>query len=221
MKLALLLAASIAVTLTPAVLAQKPQGKGASVRFLAERTPGNIDTVQMKAGELTSEGFKLPHNHLSPAIDSPARAFIIQPTGTEVPLAKVTLPEKGDNFIILLIPERKGGYNPVVISAGDPEFRPGDVYFYNHADKTVLGYVGTSKFILKPGLGKSLHPTGAKDGLYFDVGFGVREKEGDRPLSTTRWPVEKDMRSYVFFFLNPKTERLDFRAVDEYVPPAL
>ena len=221
MKSFLTSVALVAIALSSSVFAQKPKGEGASVRFLAERIPGNIDTVQMKAGELASEGFKLPHNHLSPAIKSPGRAFVIQAAGGEAPLAKVTQPEEGESFIILLIPGAEGGYNPVVISAGDPEFRPGDVYFYNHADKTVLGYVGKSKFTLNPGLGKSLRPTGARDGLYFDVGFGVREKEGDRPLSTTRWPIEKNMRSYVFFFINPKTGRLDFRAVDEFVAPAL
>ena len=62
-------------------------------------------------------------------------------------------------------------------------------------------------------------PTGAKPENYYDVGFGVREKEGDRALSTTRWPVDPQQRSYVFFFVNPKNNRLDFGAVDEFVPP--
>jgi hypothetical protein len=120
---------------------------------------------------------------------------------------------------VLLIPATTGGYKPVVISSGDPSFKPGDVYFYNHADKPVLGYVGTAKFILEPAKGQTLRPAGAKPEKYYDVGFGVREKEGDRALSTTRWPVDDKIRSYVFFFVNPGTKRLDFRAVDEFVPP--
>src|SRR5690606_14283893 len=34
-------------------------------------------------------------------------------------------------------PLRKGRYEPVVLRADDPSFKPGDVYFHNHADKTV------------------------------------------------------------------------------------
>lgn len=47
----------------------------------------------------------------------------------------------------------------------------------------------------------------------------MREKEGDKPLSIARWPVQKGSRMYVFFFLNPRSGKLDFRAVDEFVEP--
>ena len=100
------------------------------------------------------------------------------------------------------------------------DFKPGDIYFYNHADKTVLGFVGSSKFILDPAKGKAVRPTKPSgDGAYYDVGLGIREKEGDKPLSIARWPVQNGIRMYVFFYLNPRTQKLDFRAVDEFVEP--
>ncbi len=107
----------------------------------------------------------------------------------------------------------------VVINSGDVNFRGGDVYFYNHAGKPVLGYVGTSKFLLNPGQGKLLRPEGAKEETYYDVGFGVREAEGDRVMRTMRWPVLTRSRSYVFFYQNPVKDRIDYRAVDEFVAP--
>ena len=140
------------------------------------------------------------------------------PQGKSTSLADVRLPEEGKAFIVMLIPAAKG-YQAVVMAANDPKFKPGDVYFYNHANKPVLGYVGTSKFTLAPGKGKSLRPAGAHKEGFYDVGFGVKEKEGNRAISTTRWPVEERIRSYVFFFVNPTSKRLDFRAVDEFVPP--
>ncbi len=190
-----------------------------SVRFLAERSPGDLGEVVLAADKARSEAFVLPTNHLSEPRVAPARSFSVRPVAKDVSIADVTLPENGKSFIVLLIPATKGGYTPVVISAEDPAFKPGDVYFYNHANKPVLGYVGTAKFLLAPAKGQTLRPTGAKPEKYFDVGFGVREKEGDRALSTTRWPVDDKIRSYVFFFVNPATKRLDFRAVDEFVPP--
>jgi hypothetical protein len=211
------IAAFLACCFVPLLSAQESGKSDLKVRFLAERAPANLGQVELLAGKVRSAGFKLPVNHLSEVQSAPARAFSVCQSGKETPLAAVTLPESGKAFIVLLIPAASG-YKPVVVPS-DASFKPGDVYFYNHSDKPVLGYVGTAKFILEPGKGQTLRPEGAKPEKYYDVGFGVREKEGDRALSTTRWPVDPQQRSYVFFFVNPKTNRLDFRAVDEFVPP--
>jgi hypothetical protein len=193
---------------------------GLKVRFLAERAPEAIGQVMLVAKEAKSAPFDLPTNHLSDPQTPPQRVFSVWSAAKNVSLATVTLPEQGDSFIALLIPAAEGGYKPVVISAKDDDFRPGDIYFYNHADKTVLGYVGTAKFTLAPALGKVLRPAGpSTEGPFYEIGLGVREQDGDRPLSTARWPVQKDIRMYVFFFINPRTQRLDFRAVDEFVEP--
>lgn len=201
--------------------AQTSGSKGSlKVRFLAERTPAETGKVSLVAKEAKSPLFDLPINHLSEPQTPPERVFAVWATGLNASLATVSLPEEGNQFIVLLVPAKEGGFKPVVIAAKANDFRPGDVYFYNHADKTVLGFVGTSTFTLEPGQGRSLRPDGAKgDGAYYDVGLGVREKEGDRTLSKARWPVQKQMRMYVFFYINPTNGRLDFRAVDEFVEP--
>ena len=192
----------------------------AAVRFLAERVPADLGQVALVAEDAKGEAFDLPVNHLSVPQDAPARAFKIQSLAKNVPLAAVTLPEQGDDFIVLLIPSASGGYQPVVMSAKDPKFKVGDVYFHNHSDKRVLGYVGTAKFTLEPAKGTVLRPAGAKENTYYDVGFGFHDGEkGNRVLSKTRWPIDKNIRSYVFFFVNPSTKKIDFRAVDEFVAP--
>ena len=196
-----------------------PKSGDLKVRFLAERVPADLGQVVMATDKAKSTPFDLPINNLSQPQVAPARVFAVKPaTGKDISLATVTLPDAGKSFIVLLVPAATG-YKPVVIAASDPSFKPGDVYFYNHGDKPVLGYVGTATFVLQPGKGQILTPKGAKEGTYYDVGFGVREKEGDRALSTTRWAVDDKQRSYVFFFVNPTTKRLDFRAVDEFVEP--
>jgi hypothetical protein len=211
----------LAATLVPA---QTSGSKGGpKVRFLAERAPEAIGKVMLVAKEAKSAQFDLPTNHLSEPQTPPERIFSVWSAARNVSVATVTLPEQGDSFIVLLVPSADGGYKPIVISAKDANFKPGDIYFYNHADKTVLGYVGTSKFILEPAKGKTVRPQGPSgdEKNYYEVGLGIREKEGDRTLSTARWPVQKDMRMYVFFYLNPKSQRLDFRAVDEFVDPEI
>lgn len=193
---------------------------GATVRFLAERIPADLGQVVLATEETKGEAFDLPVNHLSAPLAAPDRAFKVQSVAKNVPLASVTLPEKGDDFIVLLIPSASGGYQSVVMAAKDPKFKVGDVYFHNHSAQQVLGYVGTAKFTLEPGKGTVLRPAGAKENTYYDVGFGFHDGEkGNRVLSKTRWPVDKNIRSYVFFFVNPSTGKIDFRAVDEFVAP--
>jgi len=193
---------------------------GVSLRFLAERAPDNLGEVVLAAGDQLSPPFKLSSENLGAPIPATARKLTLRLKDKPVVLAEISLPELGSAFIVLLIPDPKGGFRAVVIDASDLNFKGGDVYFYNHADKLVLGYVGTSKFTLKSGEGKLLRPAGAKEGTYYDVGFGVRETEGDRVLRTLRWPVASLSRSYVFFYQNPVKNRIDFRAVDEFVAPA-
>ena len=216
-RLAIAIASIIA--LSACAHAQEAPKGDLQVRFLAERTPEEIGQVLLAAEKYKGVPFDLPINYLSPPQAPPGKSFSVWSVAKNVSLATVTLPEKGKSFIVLLIPSAKAGYDPVVIASDDPSFKPGDVYFYNHADRTVLGYVGTSKFTIAPDKGQMLRPAGLKEGKYYDVGFGVREKEGDRVLSTSRWPEDNKMRSYMFFFINPRTQRLDFRAVDEFVPP--
>ncbi len=197
--------------------AQSSAGGQIKVRFLAERFPGELGQVLLAAEESRGKPFTLPVNQLSDPMVPPARIFSLRAVDKDVSLANVTLPEEGKSFIVLLIPSAEGGFKHVVIADGDAKFQPGDVYLYNHSNKTVLGFVGTAKFVLAPAKGEVLRPTGAKPERYYDVGIGVREADGDRILSTTRWPENKGMRYYVFFFVNPKTQRVDFRAVDEYI----
>lgn len=192
---------------------------GPSLRFLAERAPGNLGEVVLSAGEKMSPPFTLTSDRLSPDVQAPARKCSLRMKGKPATLAEIVLPETGAAFVILLIPNPEGGYTPIVIPANDAGFKAGDVYLYNHAAKPVLGYVGSSKFILDPGQGKKLRPAGAREETYYDVGFGVREKEGDKVMRTVRWPVVTRSRAYVFFYEKPENGRIDYRAVDEFVSP--
>lgn len=189
------------------------------IRFLAERIPNDLGPISMVVEEARSAPFDLPMNNLSPPQSPPARAFRVLAVDHNRPIASIALPEEGDSFVVLLITSPKGGYTPVVMPYKNPKFRPGDIYFHNLADKTVLGYVGTAKFVLPAGKSTVLTPQGARAEKFYDVGLGVREKEGDRVLATTRWPEDKLARFYVFFYIDPEHGRIAYRAVDEFVEP--
>ena len=186
------------------------------VRFLAESALPDVSQLVLVAGEKHSAAFDLPLKNLSASQAAPDRSFDLQAAGKAQALGKVTLPEGGKEFIVLLLPTPEGAYKAVVIPDKDTAFEAGSMYFYNNTDKAVVGHIGTSKVVLEPGTGRSLKPEGPENGAY-DVAFSVREGEATRQISSTRWPVEAKMRSYIFFFVNPETKRIDFRAVDEFV----
>jgi len=214
------LAAFFCLLATALTHAEPSGGKKAKIRFLAERVPAEIGQVMLVAKEAKSAPFDLPVSFLSAPQTPPERVFALWSAANNLPLATIALPDEGDSFIVLLFPSNEGGYKHVVISDKNPNFKPGDIYFYNHADKTVMGFVGSAKFILDSAKGLTLRPTNPSgNGVYYDVGLGVREKDGDKPLSIARWPVQKGIRMYVFFFINPRTGKLDFRGVDEFVEP--
>ena len=192
------------------------------VRFLAERIPADLGQVVLAAEEAHSEPFDLPMNNISAPQSPPGRLFSVWSEDHGKSLATIKLPEEGDSFIVLMItlPE-KVGYNPVVMPYRNPKFNPGDIYFYNLADKPVLGYVGTTKFIINAGNSQIVTPKGAREARFYDVGLGVREEDGDKLLATTRWPETENIRYYVFFFIDPKTKLITFRGVDEYVAPEI
>lgn len=194
--------------------------KGLEVRFLAERVPGNLGQVVMAADDSRSDPMDLPVNNLSMPVKPPARAFQLFSVENEAPVAAIGLPEEGKSFIVLLlIKPTMSGYNSIVIPSSGPGFKGGDIYFHNNADKAVMGYVGTARFSLVPGKGKVLTPKGAREQRFYDVGLGVKEPGGDRLIKSTRWPEDDQARFYVFFYNDPKTKRITYRAVDEFLLP--
>ena len=196
------------------------KGKNVEVRYVAQAAPKNLGNLVMVAAEdVRSEPFILPLNNLSEPLVVPARAYRLETEEKAVKLAAITLPAEGNDFIILLVPAQKGGFEPIVIPNDGVSFRPGDFYVHNVSQQTVVGKVGTTNFSIRKRTGSVVRPKGARENRFYDVLIGVREKKGSRVISSSRWPVQKQMRTYVFFFDDPKRGSVDFRAVDEFVPP--
>jgi hypothetical protein len=213
--------AILAAAVIPAAssLAQDRQGADArlTLRFVAERAPEALGPVAIASGENRSDAFVLPERHLSDPVVMQGRSAALVSVEQNARIANLKAPETGRDFVVLLIPAETGGYQGVFVPAKDPSFRPGDAYFYNHSDAVIIGYVGRTSFSLSPGQGRVVRPTQPREEGFYDVGFGVRSADGDRPLHDTRWPVETNIRSYIFFFSNPRTGNPTFRAVDEFI----
>ncbi len=192
---------------------------GVQVRLLAELAPESLGKVCLLFGEAKSEGFTLPTNRLSDPVAAAARVMVLKTVEKQIPLCTITLPEAGKSFAVVLVTAKPTGYQPIVVRTDDPSFKAGDVFFINRSEKTVLGKLGATPLVLKPGETAKTRPTGPIDDTYYDIAFATREEQGDKLISSSRWPVNNDLRNYLFFFTNAQG-RTTFRAVDEYLTPA-
>lgn len=218
--------AGLLLALTTALPAQDPstpakpkEENGVQVRVLAEQAPQALGKVCLVFGEAKSDSFTLPVNGLSAPIPVPVRAMALKMADKDVSLCNLTLPEAGKSFAIILVVAKPSGYSPIIVRTDDPAFKAGDVLFINRSDKTILGKLGDTAMAVKPGTTQQSRPTGAKENTYYDIALGTRDASGDKVLSTTRWPIDNTLRSYLFFF-NTADGRTTYRAVDEFVPPA-
>ncbi len=197
-----LFAAVLLITGQDIARAQKAKLK---VRLLAERIPPNLGKVTLANEDIQSDPFNLPMNNLSAPQEPPARAFRIQTINKNIPLATVKLPEEGNSFVVILLPNAEGLYTPIIMPFNGSKFKPGDAYIHNNTPKTVLGFIGTAKFSLRPKRGTVITLKGARKERFYDVGLGVREDDGtNRMIKSTRWPEDKQARFYVFYYVDPK-----------------
>lgn len=206
----------------PVTAQDKPSSKAAGslqVKFLAEQAPESLGNVFLQLGEKEkSPGFALPTNHLSEPVVVAVRIMVLKTLDKEIPLCTINLPDAGSEFAVILVTAKPAGYQPIVVRTDDPSFKAGDVLFINRSEKTVLGKLGTTPLILKPGETAKSRPSGPIDNTYYDIAFATREETGDKILSSSRWPIDNQLRSYLFFFTNAQG-RTTFRAVDEYLTP--
>lgn len=213
----------LAVLLTTVVAQDKAAGNkkdsSVSVRLLAEQFPPEIGMVILSFGEEKSEKFTIPTNYLSTPVPVSERKMILKTAEKDIPLCTINLPEAGKAFAVILVVAKPAGFTPIVVRTDDPSFKAGDVFFINRSDTTVLGKLGNTPLVLKSGETTKSRPSGAVEETYYDIAFATREATGDKLISTSRWPIDIDIRSYLFFFTNAEG-RTTFRAVDEQLVPA-
>lgn len=189
------------------------------VRFLAQLVPDGMDQIVMVAGKLSGEPFALPTQNLSDRQAPPARWFELKSVVGDHLLGTVMLPDQGKDFIVLLVVGGKAGYKPIVIDSANPAFQVGQVFTYNASSQTILGQVSDNRFVIPSRNSQIIKPDGAVEDRYYNVAFGLRNETDKkvRIIATSRWPVTKVKRSYLFFFDKPQKNTVTFRAVDEYL----
>ena len=129
----------------------------------------------------------------------------------------VTLPEVGDDFIVLLLPEDHH-FTPFVVDSSATTFRPNNILFFNTTETPLAAKLDDEVTIISPRtptFAPSPDPNDAswyQVSLYYPVSGG-----GAKIFSNTRWPHRKSVRSIVFLFRDSTSRRITYQAIDDRI----
>lgn len=199
-------------------LAFGAESAGSSVRALLLVPGGPVVNLHPMSGTTVGEAVQIGARGLSEFFRPATRDFSLavpdtrQESGYRA-VGKVTLPEQGRDFIILLEPTKEV-FKVHVVNARESRFGADCVLFFN-ATETVLGAaLGANKVLIKPRMAVFAKAPPRGDKPFYQATFYQPDNSKARPFANTRWPHREASRCYVFFYRN-ETGRLTYQAVDE------
>ena len=217
-----LTAALTAAACFSACLAFGAESAGPGVRALLLVPGGPVVKLHPMSGETVGEAVQVGARGLSESFRPAAREFSLaipdakKESGYRA-VGKVTLPEQGKDFIILLEPAKQE-FKVHVVNSRESRFGADSVLFFN-ASETILGAsLGGSKILIKPRVAVFAKPPPRGDKPFYQVTFYQPDNSKARPFANTRWPHRDASRCYVFFYRS-ETGRLAYHAVDESLTP--
>jgi len=174
-----------------------------------------------------SEPFTIASRNLGPPVEVSGRQLALVsasmdlPPGTRLPEASVPLrlPERGDVFIVLLVPtaEKPDKLEAVVLPADTDSMPTGSIRFFNLGDSRLAWRLGEKTGILPAYGDASIEPPEAEDGRpAFPVEFYFEEERSARRFASTTWVYRSAVRSFVFFFPDPRSGRYRYRVFEDF-----
>lgn len=198
------------------------ESAGLGVRALLLVPGGPVVKLHPVAGEKVAAAVEIGARGLSKSFRPAARAFSLaarddtRESGYR-DVARVSLPQQGKDFIILLEPADEI-LKVHVVHGRESRFGANSLLFFNASD-TVLGAdLGGSKVLVKPRVAVFAKPPPRGDKPFYQVTFYQPDNNNARPFANTRWPHRDASRCYVFFYRS-ESGRLTYQAVDEYLTP--
>lgn len=206
------------------------------VRLLALNRVGTSHEVLLAGADgklLGNEPLELPTHQLSKERDVASRSlFFLDPSAKvenagsnqktqTAALGKVNLPETGDEFILIFLPNKQGAEYPYLVHAllmPSSNFSSGAQAFVNYSNADVGFVIDKQRLEVPKTKVEIFHPKKI-DAKNYIQGY---EKGGDGkwsevPFYSSRLIVQQGVRNLIFILRNPKTERLEFRGVTDFV----
>lgn len=207
--------------------AQSSESPGVKVRALL-LVPGgptiDLYAIAAETGKETGP-ILVGARGISDPLDPGARvfSFAMADPSTESgrrPVATISLPAIGNDFIILLEPAGNQ-FKPHLVSGQAPRFGNSSTMFFNATDHSIGASLGESRILIPPRKPVVAEAPPRGEQPWYQVAFYEPQEDGSpRVFSNTRWPYRNASRSYVFFYRSEPSGRISYQAVDETLQPA-
>jgi hypothetical protein len=217
----LLLFAAI-LSLAPAVHAQDK----VALQLLSFPRAQNPDPVELLVGDQKTLEVEIPTNRLSQTYSVPRSTLWVVGETVVGPDGKSSFKEFGrtralDSPSQLLLLIRKGqepsdGFVVMAMDNREASFGGGRFLFMNAATVDIAGEVGGAKFVIQSGNHSIVRPRSESGADSFHAMFYFRAEEAARPFFSTRWPVSEAARSLVFFYNDPKTDKIRLHTIRDF-----
>lgn len=129
------------------------------------------------------------------------------------PIAQVKLPRDIKEPVLVLVPSAEIlPYQAIIIDRSFERFPVGSYLLVNLSPMEVRGLVGSSKVVVSAESVTTIIPSSVEEDL-LDVHFEYERPKWWKTFARTRWVNEKDKRSLLLAYLDPKTKRMKIRGV--------
>ena len=211
----------------------------ATVRAMVAQRAEGVRKVMLASAEgnlLNKEALDLPMHNLSAPMKVPSRTLFFHEaadaegvsSGEKVELgrkvAQVVLPANEREFLLVFIPSPRGSELPYQVLAapmpGD-KFRGGSFAMLNLSPMVLGAQIADQKAVIAPGkcgiLSVKSKPGGGPV-IYLVYARETNSKVfPQRPILSSRLPIQGKVRNLVLFYQNPKTKRIESRGVPDFV----
>jgi len=135
-------------------------------------------------------------------------------------VSTITLPDGGNEFILLLEPTADKQFKPYIINSRNREFRENSILFFNASTQPVGVTLDEKKAVIQPRKIEILAAPEKKGDIpYYNAALFHPQGTKTRMFASSRWLHRPDGRNYVFVFQDSKSGTYDCRILDESLIP--
>lgn len=139
--------------------------------------------------------------------------------GVPVPLASVAVPGGMKHVLAVLAPDAaKASSAHQAFVLNEAEFPAQSIWFLNSTPRPVAIQLGAAWETINAGATHLFRPA-SQDGEPLRVQMVFYEKQKWQTFSSTRWLLPPGQRHLIFFNVNPRTERMDYNSLTDYLAP--
>lgn len=134
------------------------------------------------------------------------------------PIAQAKLTDEIKDPLMILVPAAESlSYRSIIIDQSLEHLPVGCYLLINLSPMEVRGLVGSDKVVVSAESVTPIIPPSEDEDL-LDVHFEYERPNGWKTFARTRWAREKDKRSLLLAYLDPKTKRMKIRGVAVKLP---